>query len=254
MIIIITIFIIVILTIKKYENFKLSLKPSKKCNNKKQYRISDMFKDNQFRDHITGYEYHKKNYPNSIIVEYMDRTPYAKQYHILLDIMINRLRDKSYKKVNKLIKIYNKKYIIMHLRTGDIIDNNYCNAHDIFYNTNNCLKMKNYDKPISYFIKSKLFYDELIEYLKKNYPNKKILIISGFHFNINDNKKSLEYLQIIKKYFYNNNIKIKFRINRDADEDFLIMCNSKYFIKVSGGFSNLIGELVVKNGGKCINL
>jgi hypothetical protein len=32
------------------------------------------------------------------------------------------------------------------------------------------------------------------------------------------------------------------------------MCNSKYFIKGGGGFSNLIGELVVKNGGKCIKL
>jgi hypothetical protein len=246
MIIIITIFITIILSIKKYESFKLSLKHSKKCNNKKQYkisentkfkyRLSDMFHSYERNVEKVGYKYHKKNYPNSIAVEYMDKTQKGSQYDILLDIVNNRLQQ-NIKKYNKY-----KKYIIIHIRTGDIIEKSKCNINNLLYNTSVCNYSK-YIKPLSY-------YKNKINLLKSSCKKFKILIISGFHLgNSINNIKSIQYLKQIANKLKDDNIKIKLRINKDADEDFLIMCNSKYYIPSGGGFSSLISNMVQRKNG-----
>ena len=207
------------------------------CNNKINYRLSDMFK-NYKRNVPMGYEYHKKNYPNSIIVEYMDKTTQGHQYDIMEDIINKRHKLSNYKYIKKY-----KKYIIMHIRIGDVIQHNECNAYDLLYNnTNNCsYKYRNYVKSIQY-------YDNIIKQIKTNYKNYKVLFIGGIHHKIN-HSKSYNYINLIKKHFEKNYIKVKLRINRDADIDFLIMSKCKIFIPSGGGFSNVIQTLVTRNGG-----
>ena len=42
-------------------------------------------------------------------------------------------------------------------------------------------------------------------------------------------------------------------INLDPDEDFLIMCNAKYFVPSGGGFSDVITNIVKLKGGRVIS-
>ena len=43
---------------------------------------------------------------------------------------------------------------------------------------------------------------------------------------------------------------VDIRLNRNPDEDVLVMASSKYFVKSGGGFSRMIAHLVQMNGGK----
>ena len=58
-----------------------------------------------------GFNYHLKNYPNSIATEYMLKTKENEDYNILLNI-INK------KKPNFTVN----NYVVIHLRIGDVID------------------------------------------------------------------------------------------------------------------------------------
>ena len=71
------------------------------------------------------------------------------------------------------------------------------------------------------------YYTKILEKLEKN-NIKNILLISGFHHKAN-HLKSIEYIDRIKRFFEDNNYKVEKRINNDPDDDFIIMCNSKYF-------------------------
>ena len=222
----INLFLFLLITIgfnnkKKIENF---------VNNEKRYRLADMIRfKNQRENKKWGYEYHLKNFPDSIATEYMKKTK----------------KNNNLKLINKIIKkkqnenhLKYKDYIILHLRTGDVIEN----------------KKYNNNKSGNYFLKNKVnkyvyplsYYKKVIEKLKKDTNNKNILLITGFHNNLNHNE-SYKYISGIEKYFIKNGFNIKKRINNDPDDDFIIMCNSKYFIKGGGGFSKLITEIIKLN-------
>ena len=93
----------------------------------------------------------------------------------------------------------------------------------------------------------------------KQYKLSKALFITGWHLgtghNIkdlggSDHTKSILYIKAIVKIFAENGFnQISLRINRNPDEDFLVMCNAKYFIQSGGGFSDVIAHIVELNGG-----
>ena len=103
----------------------------------------------------------------------------------------------------------------------------------------------NYVKPLDY-------YNRIINTIKK-YKITKILLIGGFHKGGN-HLKSYEYVRRIQNHFKNNGFECYTRINSNPDEDFLIMCYSKYFIPSGGGFSNIIKKIVNMKGGKVIEI
>ena len=53
-----------------------------------------------------------------------------------------------------------------------------------------------------------------------------------------------EIKKILEKHGFNYELR-----NRDPDEDFYYMCNSKNFVSSGGGFSQKISEIVKMNGG-----
>ena len=201
----------------------------------KEYRLADMIKSKKFRTNELKKKY-PIIFPNSIATEYMKRTDENNDLDLVIDIIDKRNND--------IHKKYNN-YIIIHLRTGDVIDNTKYSV-DNFLNEN--LKYVNnnqYVYPLSY-------YKKILEKLKK-INSKNILLISGFHHKEN-HSKSIEYIDRIKGFFEDNNYKVEKRINNDPDDDFIIMCNSKYFVKSGGGFSRLISNIVEKKGGNVIKL
>ena len=200
------------------------------------YRLGDMI----LQDHPVdgrnnknfGFNYHIKHFPNSIATEYMLKTEKTKDFNILLDI-INKRQP----------KFYPDDTLVIHLRIGDVIDN-------IDINLNNMLSDYTLYKNGHQYVKPLKYYTNLINNIH-NYKIKKILLVGGFHMKGNHDK-SLQYLNLIKQYFEKKGFKCTTRINENADEDFLIMCNSKYFVPSGGGFSNIIKKMVILKGGTVI--
>ena len=201
----------------------------------KDYRLADMIKSKKFRTNELKKKY-PIIFPNSIATEYMKRTDEDNDLDLVIDIIDKRKTD--------IHKRYNN-YIIIHLRTGDVIDKTNYSVDD-FLNKN--IKYANniqYVYPLSY-------YKKILEKLEKN-NIKNILLISGFHHKGN-HLKSIEYIDRIKGFFEDNYYKVEKRINNDPDDDFIIMCNSKYFVKSGGGFSRMISNIIEKKGKNVIKL
>lgn len=200
--------------------------------NYKKYRLGDMIKLKRMRERSDGYKYHLKHFPNSIATEYMKKTDKSKNYKLLKKIVDKRTKQKHLKYKN---------YIILHLRTGDVLD---FFTHNKGNNGKSFLKKKinKYVYPLSY-------YENIIELLKKDTNNKQLLILTGFHTKTlkNKNKNSLEYINGIEQFFKKKGFNVSKRINKDPDDDFIIMSNSKYFIKGGGGFSRIVSEIVKLN-------
>jgi len=200
------------------------------------YRLGDMIHrssgHNSRYSKETGFNYHIKHFPNSIATEYLLKTTKSRDYHTLLDI-INKRQP----------KFYLDDTIVIHLRIGDVIDENKIKLDKLLSEYTTFSAGVNYVKPIKY-------YTNLIDTIH-NYKIKKILLIGGFHRKGNHDK-SLQYVNHIKQHFENNGFNCTTRINENADEDFLIMCNSKYFVPSGGGFSSIIKQMVILKGGTVI--
>lgn len=234
--------------IETYEN---EIKLNFGNNTKIKYRLGDMVKirDSRgvnFRNKPDGYKYHSEKFPNSIATEYMSLTDKMNDLNVLNEI-IRKRTNKNHTKY--------KDYLVIHLRTGDVIDNTSYSVDDFLKYKLKSTKYKNYVQTINY-------YKNIIEQIKTyNYNKKmkhlylgntnqninKVLIITGFHTDGNYDK-SLKYIKKIISLFKSNNFSVENRINYDPDEDFLIMCNSNYFVPSGGGFSRLIKEILVNRG------
>ena len=201
------------------------------------YRLADMIQHKNHSDNKKwGFDYHKKKYPNSIATEYMKNTHDKSDYSLLLDIISKRKPRHQY-----------KDHVVIHLRLGDVIDNSkypvdqFLNKTTYYY----------HDKQLkTNYVKTIKYYQNVIDKLRKLGINKAVFI-TGFHQGTN-HTRSLDYLSKLKLYFRSQGFQCTSRIDLDPDDDFLIMCNSKYFVPSGGGFSNLITNIVKKKGGVII--
>lgn len=220
----------------------------------KLYRLGDMIRG-YFDNHPEILDYYKINYQNSIATIYKIRLDAENKdirfssnlnlnypnlsYHILIDILESKIKNSS--AIDSYI-IPTPDSLVIHLRTGDIIDNTSYDINDILSgkinkhpNTNNY-----YDNNCKNYVKSLNYYRSLSKY----YHNfNKVVIVSGFNSNSNHNK-SINYINKIKQYFESLNKNVILRLNHEADEDFIFMCYSKFFISSGGGFSSIIADIV----------
>jgi hypothetical protein len=202
------------------------------------YRLGDMVrldhKEWGRSNSKIGYVMYKKKYPYSIAKKYMDRTKKINNYSVLLQIL-NEYTP----------KVTCDNCLIIHLRIGDVLDNSDYSVSD---HLKRPIPHKNklmYVKPLSYYIKT-------IKIAKKK-KIRNIILIGGYHTNTTHTKSDL-YVDTIEKLFRNNNFICKKRINQDPDDDFVIMCNAKYFLPSGGGFSSVITEIVRLKGGTVFNI
>jgi hypothetical protein len=203
------------------------------------YRLGDMFAfpgyyiyGKKYQCRYRAENYHYKAYPESIATQYMKQTKEPNNYTILMNIIDQNINVKN-------IKLPNNDTVIIHVRIGDIIENSKISDNNLLY-----MGDKKYVKPLSYYKKN-------LQILKK-YNLKNVILVAGSHKNINLNR-SVKYLQDLKSYIESlgYNVHIKFSKSADykqADEDFIFMTNSKYFISSGGGFSNIIKNIVQRKG------
>lgn len=202
------------------------------------YRLGDMFKEEgtgypSRHNKKIGFNYHVKHFPNSIATEYMLATNKSGDYDQLIKIINKR---------KPIIKLDN--YITIHLRIGDVIEDSDKSLDEILHKYT-IFNKRNYVKPIDY-------YDKIINKIK-NYNIKNVILIGGFHKKGN-HQKSIDYVNYIQKYFISKGYNCSKRIDNEPDDDFLIMCNSKYFVPSGGGFSNIIKNIVNIKGGTVIEI
>ena len=90
------------------------------------------------------------------------------------------------------------------------------------------------------------------KYFEKNIDKIKdkidqVTIVGGYHVKRNSTRSEI-YLNKICNFISAKGLKVEKRINKyTPDEDFLYMCNSRFFLKTGGGYSDLINEMVKKN-------
>lgn len=201
--------------------------------NRPDYRLGDMFmmseRDRYFN--IGGKTYHLKNYPNSIISEYMRRTQDPSNYDILYQIIKERttLENKP-----------SKYDLVVHLRLGDVIDNTNDEVDDLLHSQKKYITLykKEYVRPSSYY---KKIFKQI-----RGCPISKVVLVGGFA-----NSKNCKYVKKIEKMFQDEGYEVNLRIGESPDKDFIYMCNSHHFVKSGGNFSNIICKIVKMNGGKC---
>ena len=196
------------------------------------YRLGDIVKghflDTKNKSYIDKIQ---SRFKGSIGGEYLKIT--EKKPNI--DVFFNLIKEKS-------INLENLKNCYLHLRLGDVLDND----------------LDPEKLPDKWSDKSKYNYSyekikKLCKYLKYFYNINEITIVGGAHrkFNL---KKSLNFFNNIKNIFKNNNFKVNVRLGNNPDDDLIFMCNSKIFIKACGGFSKLIADYVKYNNNIVIDL
>jgi len=197
----------------------------------KNYRIGDAILDETFNWYIIRVLY-RNYFKGTIAGEYFTRTSKSKDYDTLYQII--------QEKAKKLDEIPKEDEAVFHIRAGDVIDWEYSDDIDDLLEGR-----KHYDykcKIKDYLLNYKKIDDKLK--LLKNI--KKITMVSGYHTD-EDHTRSEIYLNKIKNFLINKGLEVSTRINNSADNDFLYMSNSKFFMKSGGRFSQLIGEMVKKN-------
>ena len=185
-------------------------------------------------------------FKNTIAEQYILRANHNKDI-ITLNNIINEF------KIKKNCKIPHEDEWVIHIRTGDVIDNTK-NSVNRFCDTNlesngPGLCKRQYIFPLDY-------YKQKIKTALK-YKIKKVTIVSAFHFNgFCENHrgiKSTQYLDRVSELFEEKNFILNKQINKNnPDNDFIYLCNSKYFTNSAGGYSNLAKEIVELNKGTII--
>ncbi len=192
------------------------------------YRLGDMVKSKEARDSADGREFHFKNFPDSIATEYMKKTDEDNRFDILIDIVQKRTVSKDQTPPEDML--------LIHLRIGDVIDRTPYMVKDFLSRYIMYVNGHNYVKPLSY-------YESLLDSIRK-YNIKKITLLGGFHSELKSTKKSLKYVQKIREFFESKGFNVDERINFNADDDFIYMCNANYFTPGGGGYSGIVNEIL----------
>jgi len=149
---------------------------------------------------------------------------------------------------------------VIHLRLGDVIDNNKLTVDDLWENDytdkldghswrgGTCTTVTRFKTCEAYgFVHTRHFFERIANLLPEH-----IIIISGSHMRTNHPEKSQDYIQRVRSLLEARGKRCDVHWNRAPDDDFAAMCNAKYFVGSGGGFSQLAALVVEFRGGKVI--
>jgi hypothetical protein len=208
------------------------------------YRLGDMVLTD-WRFEPDGQEYHFKHFPDSIASEYMRTTNLNSNYDVLSNIV---------KKRSAANDIPDNNTLVIHLRTGDVVEDS---PYSVATLLKNCVYVPTYDygKIVekhtglhitrTYYVRPLKYFGDKLKHIVPTI--KKITIVAGSHFDIPIHKSSI-YIASILKFFQNNGFDVELRLGKPPDDDFVYMCNAKFFIPSGGGYSNLVKNIVEKFG------
>ena len=227
--------IIIVLLILIYSSNKLNVETFE-SNRFNVYRLGDIIR--HMDNHVISDKYlnlHK----NTIGYEYAKSTNKKNDYKTLKTIC-----DKRKQNLNDVPK---KNELIIHVRLGDVIEKSIYTV-DEYLNKERVSKGNTISSNVVY-IKSREFFENYI--LNEINNIKKIdtvIFVGGDHRDLDSLEKSNEYLKKVSKIFKDNGYKTIIKFNEHtADEDFIYLSNSKYYVPTGGGFSKSVMEMVKLN-------
>jgi hypothetical protein len=209
------------------------------------YNIGDFIRSKRYREN--GWNniknYAKKfceKYPGSICEKYyllnLNDKQTDKTYYDDDNINYKLLRDITIKK-----KIDNNIYI--HLRIGDVIDNlNWRPIHEHKDYKDFLIKQQIHWNGCKYVYPLK-YYIDIEQKIANTIGKNNTITIIAYKYDINKESNSYKYTMIIYHFFVYKGYNVEITYNNDIDAEFILLCNSKYFIKSLGGFSFLINKI-----------
>ena len=233
------------------------------------YILGDMFRKHDKRLQLVGPWFsswrlmhtYPWRFPGSIATEYLKLLedpgpPGNEDWDLMLDIIHRRSATKS---IQALIP--DEHTLVIHLRTGDVIDRSDRPVSDILKDCHQC---KDTDKEASIinkfgrgfkYTRGLPYYQEIWDTIQReDIRINRILLITGWHMVDRNHYKSVEYINAVIRFMEDLVDRVEIRLNKDPDEDLLVITNSAYFVKSGGGFSKMLGGLVTRNGGRTFDL
>lgn len=204
------------------------------------YRLGDMLTQPARRDEEFGREKHFRLWPDSLASQYMraiDKLdkPFANQ-------------EVDFKILGKLVNEFpletkpRDSQIIVHIRTGDVIENCPLSVDEILsgdWRKDRKIQVKEPLHPITVKVCSLPYYEGLM--LKETGVSNITIVTSDCHSDKYD--KSERFIEKIKEFFEESGYNVHLRLEHLPDEDFVFMCRSKFFVSGGGGFSRICWKL-----------
>ena len=141
----------------------------------------------------------------------------------------------------------NKRTLVIHLRTGDVIDRSNVSMRNFLLFNNATIA---YGCTTPYTRGLPFYAAKWDEIQRDRIEIDTILVITGWHNALFDHSRSIVYINRVMEYLEGLVDTVILRLNENPDEDFIIMAASPYFVRSGGGFSQTIATLVQKNGGR----
>ncbi len=196
-------------------------------------RLGDMVKTHARRAKAEAY--HHQNFPGSLASEYMRQTTEEMNLPVLEKLVAER--------VHAGAEVPSPDTAVVHVRAGDVIDNNRNSLEAILQDR--CLHPKDYR---CWYVRSRSYFQRKAGALKKK--AKRVILVSGSHKRRKGGfPKSTEYLYAVQKCFEDAGYPTTLRVGRDPDSDFVYMSRANIYVPTGGGYSRIIALLVSRNGG-----
>lgn len=217
------------------------------------YRLGDIIKGYIPEHEPENVTWHIDKHPESIATKYIKQANIksTKNYNDL-DILTKIINQSEYLPYHNT----DMSTLTIHLRTGDIID------EYTEFSIRDLLEKPTVQHAGNSYVKPRKYYETIIKQIEEHNKSesqkiKKIIFITGFHmpYGNQNNKRSIEYIAEVIKIFNDHNFKnIDVRIGNHPDNDFVFMSTSPNFARSGGGFSEIVNNLVIKNGGKSFDV
>ena len=217
------------------------------------YRLGDFF---LFPEGKKRY----KKFPGTIIHEYYQRTSEPSNYKIL-SAVIDDLRS------TRKIEIPRTDCCVIHLRTGDVINNSEFTVDEFFskkrYYVYDHHKHSYIKKQWNQYVKTREYYERVAKKLKR-LDIKQVSFPCNFNFqpytftrtrnnrHSKDDFKSIDYAQRVYDLFAKESFDVVKHEGHDVDYDFTYMCNSSFFVPSGGGLSRIISRMIKLKGKKVV--
>ena len=139
------------------------------------------------------------------------------------------------------IKATNNIYI--HLRIGDVMEKLNWRPENEYKDYTKYLQKQQVHWNGTKYVYPLKYYKKVEKKIRNTIGKKYTITIIAYKYDINKESNSYKYTMAIHDFFVNKGYNVKITYNNDADTDFILLCNSKQFIKSMGGFSLLINKL-----------
>ena len=206
------------------------------------YRIGDMIRLRSRKENRTvALRLHAKDFPQSIVMEYLKKTELDDDMNTLHRIVSDRGK--------KSDKQAGKNTLVVHLRVGDVFERNPDPVEDILDGKCPVNIGEDGQKHYCHFVLPLHYYTRAAADLKRNFPDiSSVVLVGGSHHKLESYPKSTVYIKRVQREFQKYGFKVRLRLAKNPDEDLIFMGNAKYLLPSGGGYSILVVEVAKRNG------